>query len=292
MLVLLLLINCSLNPVKTPRKVCANSPFTKGKKHQQPNKQKDTLRGASKLHRRRQQTNGSLLPGPGKQGENSRLCRSSGDLWGLAAVLQLQNCCHGRETWNVTSSEGNTCRGCCLNAAKVFCSSLSVCRARAVCASHPPCGTNRCLQICKDIWALLSGVSGAHRLTRQRAKVTLRTGSKTYSAEFIRRICGFYVPKGSDPRFLPLFLDIRFLDDSSQWGIFVSLSVFKPNRIKCNCCTSDDLRNPGSLLLPNFRHVGDELLPGALLGWLQSYGSELCTAPLPTCDILIWILSR
>lgn len=148
-LVLLLPINCSLNTVKTPRQVCANSPSSEGKKKK--NKQKDTLRGASKLHRRRQQTNGSVLPEPGKREENSRLSRSSGDLGSPAALLQLQNCYYGRETCNVTSSEGNTCRGCCLNAAKVFCSSPRVCPACAVCPSHPPCGTTRGLQMWKDI---------------------------------------------------------------------------------------------------------------------------------------------
>ena len=35
-LVLLLFINCSLNGVKTPRKVCANSPYSKGKTNKKP----------------------------------------------------------------------------------------------------------------------------------------------------------------------------------------------------------------------------------------------------------------
>lgn len=66
----------------------------------------------------------------------------------------------------------------CSHGAKALCWSPRMCRTRGVCSSHPPCGTTRCLQILKDTWALLSG---AHRLTRQRTKVTLRTGSKTYS---------------------------------------------------------------------------------------------------------------
>lgn len=64
MLVLLLFINCSLNWVKTPRKVCTNSPYSKEEKQT-----KNTLRGASKLHAQRRQTNGLLLRELGKRGK-------------------------------------------------------------------------------------------------------------------------------------------------------------------------------------------------------------------------------
>lgn len=182
-LVLLLLMNCSLNRVKTPGKVCASSPYSTEKQT------KNTLRGASKLHIQRQQTNGSLLP---ELGEASLpLPHSNGGLLkplpgkhrheepGCSA--QLQNSCRGRETWNITSSKENPRSGCHLNViirpdsihtpdSSPRVSSLSVLNhmeqrktSAVMTALMAPSGAP---QILKDIWTLLSG---AHRLEQTKA---------------------------------------------------------------------------------------------------------------------------
>lgn len=209
---------------------------------------------------------------------------------------QLQNCCHGRETWNITSWKENTRGGCHLNVIiqprlsihtpdssrknQQFMSVLNHmewCKMSAVMtALTVPSGAS---QILKDIWTLLSG---AHRLN-QRRKATLKAGSKAYS-QLITRICRihheyscFFYSWWSSPAVFTLSSAISryhvfrwLVSMSSAHWIFVSVSILKSNRMKYNCCTSDDLKNPDSLFLYNFRHIRDELMPGALFGWLPA----------------------
>lgn len=103
---------------------------------------------------------------------------------------QLQNCCHGRETWNITSWKENTHSGCHLNVIiqprlSIHPPESAVCeRAEAhgvvqnVCSydcSQLPSGSS---QILNDIWALLSG---AHWLKQRRKAGNIKAGSDTYS---------------------------------------------------------------------------------------------------------------
>lgn len=147
---------------------------------------------------RRWQTNGPLLRELGNR-EASFSLQCSGSIvlkplhgmrrhGDLGFSPQLQNCCHGRETWNIISSKENTCGRCHLNViiqprlsihtpdssrkSQQFMSMLNHverCKMSAVMtALMLPSGAS---QILKDIWALLSG---AHRLKQTKKEGNIK----------------------------------------------------------------------------------------------------------------------